>query len=145
MTRSFVVDSSYCHSWGRRRVRVTIASAASSASAHELPPPAAQPPLSWPSPCAPLEPEPEPEPAAQSLSSAAVHDAGQQPSPPMQSVIVCVTHAAVQLAALPVSTFGVHALLLAAHVVGHDATGSQVSPAYDPASHGHTGAGVDSS
>ena len=54
---------------------------------------------------------------------------GQQPSSSAHALIAWTTHSAVHPAALPTRTFGMHASALAAHEVGHEPGGSQVSPA----------------
>lgn len=69
---------------------------------------------------------PLPHAALQSESVFCVHPAGQQPSPPLHTLIGNVAHAALQFAVLPVSTSVEHAFP-SLHVVTQDDCGSQVS------------------
>ena len=69
---------------------------------------------------------PFPHDGEQSLSEVALHPAGQHPSPPTHIVIATELHAALQLAALPVSVSVVHALP-SSQLVGQLPGGSHVS------------------
>ena len=69
---------------------------------------------------------PLPHDARQSESLTLVHPAGQQPSPPIQSLIGELAHRTLQFAALPVTRSIVH-VFPSLHVVTQLAGGSQVS------------------